>query len=220
MRANLKFLTTKFDEYNALCFDGVLPPLLLRISDSGRSLGVFRHPRLRNASSSRKCSISLSSSYDLPQSVVEDTIIHEMIHYFIWWKRLPDSSPHGPTFRKIMNEINSRHGRNISISHHSTANQLDSDTRHKNHYICMLTFGDGSRRVSFPARTRIFELHRIFSSHPDIVRLNWFWSSDPFFNRYSTCITPRAYAFNDKIESRLKEATPCICDGTIFKPTS
>ena len=89
---------------------------------------------------------------------IEDTIIHEMIHYYIGYNRLEDASAHGPLFLSIMNEINRKFGRNLTVSHKSTKEQREQlqDKRSHYHVIAVVNFHDG--------RTGIKVLPRVLRS--------------------------------------------------------
>lgn len=61
---------------------------------------------------------------DLPEELVEDTILHEMIHYYIAFNQWRDTSTHGQLFRREMKRINEKGGRHISISYRPNPEQL------------------------------------------------------------------------------------------------
>ena len=146
MRPTLDYVRRKFDEFNALCFNGDLPPIPLRMSNAGRSLGMFVHPRTWPAWKPRgkgECHMRISTRLDLPEEEVENTIIHEMIHYWIWYKGIRDNGQHGDAFMEKMREINRRHGRKITVRHRSSEEQLATDQHHRNNYICVQHWSDG-----------------------------------------------------------------------------
>lgn len=222
MRATLQFVRERFKRFNELYFNSELSEIELKLSNAGRSLGLFTHPRKRigtQPADGKGCSLTLSTRFDLPEEEVEDIILHEMIHCLIWHKGIRDTSPHGPAFRSKMEEINRKHGRNISVTHRSSDEQLASDRHHRNNYICVQNWRDGRRTLTVCARTFIFELHRTLSSHPQISRIEWFWSMDPWFNRYPLSRSAKVYRLEDEDFSRyFATATPCQCDGHTFRP--
>lgn len=57
---------------------------------------------------------------DLPEDVVKDTIIHEMIHYYIMSNQMQDTAPHGKLFIAKMQEINRKFNRNLAVTHRTT----------------------------------------------------------------------------------------------------
>lgn len=222
MRATADYVKAKFAGFNALCFDGELPLLPIRMSNAGRSLGMFVHPRRVGLFSRRDpqaCHIRISTRLDLPEREVEDTIIHEMIHYWIWYKGIKDSSTHGPAFIAKMREINTRHGRHITVSHRSSEAQLATDRHHRNNYICVQHWSDGRLTLTVSARTCIFDIHRAFTGHPQVECVEWFWSMDPWFNRFPVSRSAKAYLLRaEDFSTHFATATRCICDGRTLRP--
>lgn len=219
----MDYVKRKFDEFNCLCFGGELPSLPMRLSNSRSAFGLFVHPRRYPASAPRgvgECHMRISTRFDLPERDVEDTIIHEMIHYYIWYRRITDTSAHGKVFRGIMTQINKAFGRNLSISRKSSGEELDTDRHYKSHYICVTTMSDGEIGVTVCARTRLFDIWRAFNESPQVREMSWYWSRSPWFNRFPTARTPRIWRLGQEdYKTRFSNATPCECDGKTFRPT-
>ena len=118
MRASIEYVQRKFEEYNALMFGGHMPMIPIKLSDAKTFLGLCVS-KVKRLSDGRKqhydFEMRINTRIDLPENVVEDIIIHEMIHYFIGYNGLCDSSAHGTIFRSIMKTINANFNRNISI---------------------------------------------------------------------------------------------------------
>lgn len=224
MRPDVDFLKARFNQFNTLCFDSLLPDVTIRMSNAARSVGMFIHPRGYPAGKPRDaamCHIRISCRLDLPEREIEDIIIHEMIHYWIWFNAISDNGPHGNVFRTKMNEINSRYSRNISIRHKSTEEQLASDHHHRNNYICVQRWQNGDLTLTVCARTCIFNIHRAFAGDPRVQEVRWFWSQNPWFNRFPLSRTPKAYALaSSEFDTHFANATPCECDGRILRPNS
>lgn len=205
-----------FDRFNALCFEGSLPPVRIGLSRSRRTLGQFRH---RAAGGARECDILISVCYDLPAEEIEDVLIHEMIHYAIWHRRIPDRSAHGPVFRRMMEEINTRHGRRLSISHRSSPEERRTDTARRANYLCVTRWHDGRIGLTACASTCIFSIRRAFLNDPRVESVEWRWSTDPWFNRFPRSRTARACIITDAdYTARIIPARPCTCTDTEFKP--
>lgn len=222
MRASLDYVKRKFDEFNRLCFGGVLPPLPLRLSNARRALGMFVYPTRYPDSSPRgtgECHLRISTRLDLPENDVEDVIIHEMIHYYIWYMRIPDTGPHGKAFHAMMDRINRLHGRNLTVRHRTAEEEQATDTHSRDHYICVTSWRDGTRAVTSCARTRIFEINRVFRAETRVRSLEWYWTRDPWWNRYPNSITAKCYRISPSdLEEHLRDATPCECTDTVFRP--
>ncbi|MDE6257314.1 MAG: SprT-like domain-containing protein [Muribaculaceae bacterium] len=123
MKATIKYVENKFDEFNRQMFGGRLPKLPVRMSDAVTFLGMCV-AKVRTLPDGRKehfdFELRVSLRHDIPERDLEDVIIHEMIHYFIMYNELTDSSPHGELFKAMMHSINRTYGRNITISRRST----------------------------------------------------------------------------------------------------
>lgn len=220
MRADLRFIVEKYAEFNELCFEGVLPKVTLRVGMSRRTLGTLRYRKEVNGGKIKYSdfAITISSRFDLSQNVIEDTLIHEMIHLYLCVSNLEDNSAHGTRFRAMMNAINNRFGRHISVTHRSTETENESDISLRHHYICISHWRNGDICITVCARTRIFEIHRRLSQHPDIRTVEWYYSTNPHFNRFPSSRTPKFYRFLPDTLAALETAIRCICDGNYFRP--
>ncbi|MCM1051563.1 MAG: SprT-like domain-containing protein [Paenibacillus sp.] len=200
LRPTIEYIQERFDRYNSLMFGGRLPRIPVKISDAKSYLGqcVSRVATLPDGRKEHSgFELRISTRLDLPAETVDDTIIHEMIHYFIHYNGLPDTSAHGPIFRSIMHGINARYGRHISVSHHSTPEQrAESDSRPALHVIAVMTIKGlpaGHVGIKILPRTaaRVIEFHRRISSSPDVVNVSLYLHDDPFFNRYPVSVALR-----------------------------
>ena len=119
MMSEEESLTTKFNKYNDLIFSSKLPIPRLKWSRGKTRLGqngMQKKAKLGDEQTFYDYTISVSRYYNLTEEQIDDVLIHEMIHYFIAYTGQRDSSAHGTLFRSMMNDINQRFGRNITIS--------------------------------------------------------------------------------------------------------
>ncbi|MDE7408222.1 MAG: SprT-like domain-containing protein, partial [Muribaculaceae bacterium] len=139
MRADLKFVTDRFNTFNASVFGGQLPTPQFAIVTARTFAGRFTYRIKRGPLGTRHAydpCLRISRCFDMPQNEIEDIILHEMIHYYIFHKRITDNAPHGRQFRHIMQKINALHGRNITISARIDRSTGSTDTRVRQHLIC------------------------------------------------------------------------------------
>lgn len=221
MRPDPLYLYRKFKEYNELYFEGQLPPIELRTDTALRRLGAFLYPKRcqdRNPETVKRCRISVNRRYDLPESEVEDTLIHEMIHYYVWYHRLDGEPPHGPAFCRQMERINALSGRCMKIRGNLTSDQRATDRERRPNYICVSFWNDGHIAVTVCAKSRVFDIHGALSRYPLVKRVEWYWSLDTWFNRFPRVITPKAFRLSQEdYDSRFHDAVPCECDGRTFR---
>lgn len=220
MRATISFVTEKFRLFNKEIFASTLPEIPLRISRSARTLGALKYKVTRRGRTKTLSDFSLwiSGTFDLPQREIEDTVIHEMIHLYICHHNLNDTSSHGQIFRTMMATINQRHGRSVSISHRSTLEQptvYAGSSSVKSHYIIVTTFKNEEKNITLCAATKIFEFHRqlVVLSGKDIKSWEWYYSRDPYFNRFPRSRTLKFYKIDSETTRHLAEAHRCVCDG-------
>ena len=221
MRPTQSFLRQKFNEYNVKFFAGELREIPIEIRNLGRKLGHFAVTYHRNFfhKSVGAIKIGLSDRYDLEQDVVEDVLLHEMIHYYLWTKNIADNRVHGENFRKIMMRINREGGRHITVTHNTTTEEAQSDRSVKDHYICVIYIRNREPMFYHSPRTRIFEAHRTLSTQVrNLIGIQWYWTRDKWFNRYPFPRTLKCFELTEEDNAHLRSAVRCECDGNRFQP--
>lgn len=226
MRPTLPYIKQKFDNFNQLCFGGKLPPITIVLSNARTYLGLCAFKTKRDKCGRRQhydFRLRISTRFVLPEEEIEDTILHEMIHYAIALSNLKDTSTHGVVFRRMMDDLNTHFGRHISISHRITEEQrAEAAAKHPRQYVVALVhFTDGRiglkvieartakklpSNASADARTARFvpahpERIRTYRSGvsrvPEIANVCFYASSNPFFERYPASAALKVY-FTDE----------------------
>ena len=221
MKPTTDDLQQQFDALNNQCFGGQLPKVRIQLSKARTYLGQLGYKRRRKLLGGWEYYdyvIRISIRLEHTEDEIIDTLLHEMIHLYISVNHLKDTSTHGVLFRKIMNELNTRYGRHITVSHHRTKEELEQDTQQRLHLLCVSTFNNGERGITIAARSRIFELWDRMKRFPKVTDTRWYVSDDPFFNRYPRSLTPKIYRISGSdLETHLKNAKPLIRqEGKIF----
>ena len=162
MKVTLEYVERKFAEFNDLMFEGKLKPLPFRLSRARTFLGMVRYKRKRKLFGGWHYSdfqFVISSLYDMPENEVEDTIIHEMIHYWIFSNQMQDNKPHGNLFCGKMEEINRRFGRHLTVTHTKTEADLSNDREIRRHLICISKIKDSDTLgITIASKTKLFML--------------------------------------------------------------
>lgn len=197
-------------------FGGQLPDIPLELSRASSYIGICTFKTRKKWFGKAEYydfRIRISTRLDLSDAEVEDTLIHEMIHYWIRLNRIQDTSAHGREFRRMMNEINQRYGRHITVSHRPTKEQREEalDKRPRMRVIAILSFKDGREGLKLlPKKGRsISAYHRNAMRSGEITGIEYYLCDDPWFNRY-----PTSSAFNvlfvpmDPVRAHLSTATP------------
>lgn len=197
MTPTVEYLEERFDTFNRMCFDGALPRIPIKLSRARTFVGrlIYRPVRDWRGRVVRREDyvLRISTYFDLPEAEIEDTLIHEMIHYWIAWKGIKDTSSHGKEFRRIMKEINALHGRHLTISHKSTPEEQDRDTRVRDHWFCVSQLANGRTALTVAAQPCIARIRRAFRWSPTVRSQTWYHSRDPWFNRYPHCRSPKIF---------------------------
>ena len=191
MVPTIQYIEAKFKEYNTLMFDGSLqmPPIKLsRARTFVAQCAAKKRRTLFHGIRLFDFSLKFSTCFDLPEKEWEDTIIHEMIHYYIGVNGLKDTSAHGKLFRQMMDEINLRFSRNLSISHTATPEQKEElyNARKVWHVIALVYLADGRKGLKVLPRIvqRVKRYRTMMLRDPRISRIELFMSNDTYFNRF------------------------------------
>ena len=191
MKANIAYVQEKFREFNRLMFGGKLPEPPMTITNAKTYFGVcaFRkHRKWNGRLEYSDFKIRISRRFDLLKEEIDDTIIHEMIHYWIGLFSPADMPGHSPLFRKMMKEINQRFDRNIRVSHRLSAEQLEQtiDNRPKKHVVARVMLKDGRIGIKvIPCMERhIRRYQRGMMASGKVGSIEFFQTTDPFFNRF------------------------------------
>ncbi len=152
MIPTIPYIERKFEEFNKQMFAGELPPIPIVLSDAKTFLGKCVYKKRLGKDGKIEYydfKLRINTRIDLPENEVEDTLIHEMIHYFIGYKRLEDASSHGPLFMHIMNTINEKYGRNITVTFKGTSEQQEQlvDKKQRYHVVALVKFHDGKTGI-------------------------------------------------------------------------
>ena len=109
MIPTVEYIQKRFDEFNVRYFGGQLHPVPVKLSHAKGFLGKMCYTRrkqgLFRGYKNEDFQLRINVRIDLPETVVEDTILHEMIHYFIAYNNYHDTSTHGQLFRREMTRI-------------------------------------------------------------------------------------------------------------------
>lgn len=215
MRPSLQFIHERFDFFNKLVFDGRLPQIRIRISSSVRTYGSLRHPRVfRSAPKASDFTLSVSNRLDLDRTVIEDTLIHEMIHLYILYFRIEDTSAHGPEFRRMMNEINSLHGRNITVSRRVESAERATDRVVRPRLVIVSELAGGESAVTVCSSRSAAGFAEILQSNSRIRKWHIYLSADPVFAAYPLSRKLRFYRIApDELARVLRNARHVVYDG-------
>lgn len=220
MRATVEFITKIFNEFNELCFEGKLPLLPIEECRSRGFMGVFNFKTRVDEYGTEmpyEMKLRISTVYDMDEKVVKDTILHEMIHYYITYYRIKDTSPHGEVFLKIMNTINKKYDRHITVTLDKDREVESTDQEKKDHFICVCEYGHDMVFLQC-ARTRILQIHQELANDKRITKVTWYYTENSFFNRFPNSTKARLLKISRmELIDNLENATELECDGQTLR---
>ena len=210
MIASAEFVKEAFVRFHAEIFSGQLPVPHFQLSRARSFLGKLRYKVTPRALGRKPVysdyTLIISTLYDLPQTELEDVVIHEMIHYLLMIRGIEDSSAHGPQFRSYMNAINERFGRNITISHKGRA----ADTK-RVHYVGVCEL-NGEVKAVGASRDKVRKLQQedklgLIVCSKDMAprlaagvrkifpvsKIDWYVTNHPYFNKFPHLRTVKMY---------------------------
>ena len=221
MIATVPYIACKFAEFNKQYFNDSLPAVPIRLSNAKGFLGKLCFRKVRTGWLGRTTNIDfvlrINTRIDLPEEVVEDTILHEMIHYYIAVNQWEDSSAHGRLFRQEMARINAT-GRHIRISQRLTPEQMQqANGKQKVRVVAVVHFSDGRKGIKVVPKqvAHILRFHRAVSRHFSITHVDWYLTIAPAFARFPSSSALRIYVPDDMetLEFALQKSHRILCDG-------
>lgn len=223
MIPTIPFIQDRFHLFNRLYFNSILPDIPIRLSRARTFLGklVFRKQRTGIFFQKTRHTdflMRINAAYDLPEDLLEDVILHEMIHYYIAYQHLPDASAHGPLFREHMKRINALGNRHITISHRPLAALTPAPTAQRRgtgqrpartRVVCIVRFADGRTGIKvLPKQVpAILAFDQAAPLAFPISTLEYYLSADPFFAPYPTSRALRIYLLTTPKKPKKQQAT-------------
>ena len=116
MIANQETMVDSFWDCNEKYFDNSLPTPWFETVNSISVIGKFEyHKNKRNSKKPiRDQVIKMSDCFDYPEKDFIETMVHEMIHYYIAWNRIKVLRSHGRVFMRMANEMKEKYGLNVT----------------------------------------------------------------------------------------------------------
>jgi len=119
MKINGLWILTAFVEYNYLYFNNELPTPEFGIMHGCRTLGYFSVQRDAPIGLTEK--IEISDFYDYTEEEFRDVLVHEMVHYYLYYTGEDTRIRHGKAFKRMATWLNNEYDLNITkyidISH-------------------------------------------------------------------------------------------------------
>lgn len=179
MELTVSYLQRKFDQYNKEFFGNVLPFIKIRIGRSKKNFGTYQYTYSMSTGKCLEQHIMISKYYNRTAKQYDETLIHEMIHYYIKFMGIKDNNSHGREFVKIMNRINSSSDFNINITRSSQG--LTSDIEDNKVYRIMKFNYNGNTYYA-----KVSNNFNIRSYSKIINNVSFFRTKDNYFSNWRT----------------------------------
>lgn len=188
MKVTKEYIEQRFLEFNDLMFQGALPLPTIVLSNVKSYVGACTYRKRRKLFGGTEFydfKLRFNTRVDLPREELDDTIIHEMIHYSILLGKRRDASAHGPLFREMMNKINHDYNRHITISHKGSRDEL-LETKRKMRNIAVVRFKDGKVGIKVLPQnpTSVMSYYRKASSSTEVQSVIIYRSDNQFFSKF------------------------------------
>lgn len=211
MKPTIYDIINLYEKYNKLIFNNQLPRPTLLLSDRKRGVGLTKCKTMVNPDGKKRnydFSISISTYWDLPEEEYIDTLVHEMIHYYIAYHNIEDNAMHGKVFMKMMNEITLKHGIKISVNFTPTEEIISSGKgRERLHYICVAEGEKEDHYLIVAAKNKLSDLQEQIPKIPGLKNIKWYTTKDPFFDEQPIAVSPSMREIDRELLNRhLKSA--------------
>lgn len=191
MQIDVKWLSTNFNRFNKDYFNGELPFPRFRIGHSRTRLGWLKsevkgfdhHHSKDKSEDNRVFTICLSNYWEGDESFFQNTLLHEMIHFYIAYHQYKDDKPHGMLFRSQMERLNLL-GWDISVS--KKLGQLEPAEKKTNGLRVVLAIVTDNDKyfLSVISQGTVRQLEREIRRLTGFKKHLWYITNDPYFQTF------------------------------------
>lgn len=196
MKLTVDILREWFRQFDADYFGSTLPMPRIAISKARTRLGTMACRKQRRLLRwvYSDFTIRISTYYEQSEREYQTTLLHEMIHYYIMYKHIPDTSSHGRVFREMMRRLNSQYGWHITISS-SMRGKKPSDPQAagtSTFLVLAITMRSGERMFSVVSPRSARRIDTMACAVSEILDHRWYMSQDDYFRDFPKVRSLRA----------------------------
>lgn len=226
MEITLNWIKENYEKYNTLIFKGNLPhegkfrkkdgklcDFSLEVSHTKTALGHLRWDGTDHRI--MHYTIKISNLYDRNEKDYIDTLVHEMIHFYIAYTCTRDTSPHGKVFKSMMKDLNAKYGLNMSVRTKINAPIIGLG---KGNIYTVMTMAtkDGRYFVSSVNKKYAKDVQMIADRWGGAKEINWYKTTDPMFATWTKVRKLRGTLFSksnyERVVDKLKNDLVNIAD--------
>lgn len=183
MELTVKILREWFTRFNAEYFGGKLPEPRLLVSSARTQLGQFSCRRVRKGwlrgYTTTGYTIKVSDYYDMEERDYQQTLLHEMLHFYIAYTGRRDTSAHGQLFRQLAAQLNEAGGWHITATSRTEQYAVRRQQADAQYLLSLIQTTDGHHYLSVvnPSYRRYIE--RQAARSPQVQSLHFVVSTAP-----------------------------------------
>ena len=202
MTITTDILVKKFNKFNDRFFNSSLPAIDILITKEKNRFGSFEYMRQydyhlgRTIEVPRK--ISISSYYDMDEKFIDETLIHEMIHYYIAHRKIQDNNSHGYYFMAYAKRISDSSEYSIT-AHGSAKGLIPSNYKKKDYYIVTFKYM-GESYFSRISKSRVGSREYIMGNFAHVTDIAFYKSDDVRLDMYRQCTARLSLNSPSKLE--------------------
>ena len=194
---NDDFLTHNFERFNREIFRNELPKVHFICSRARTYAAQYcyrKAPFTHKTIPESRC-IRYSVFHSFPEKVLEEILVHEMLHLYIEVKKLKDSSPHGRIFKTLAAQIREGYGYNVNVSLKTDATQASGNDGNSEEsgvnaracprqFFCLLEFDNGNYGICTVTQAALFRPWDRLGPAFHCKKWKWYVSQHPFFLKF------------------------------------
>ena len=101
-----------FRQFNKDYFGNILPMPYIKIRHSVNTLGYFSY--MQNEMSGTTETLEISDFYAYTSNQLRDIVVHEMIHYYLYYIGEDVRLKHGKSFKRMARQLNQTYGLHVT----------------------------------------------------------------------------------------------------------
>ena len=188
MKADKEWMAKWFAIFNSRYFSGRLPVPGFYVSMAKTALGVARWET--GPGGAKRYRIGLSNYYERTEDDFKNTLLHEMVHYYIGFSGQRDTSAHGRLFRAWMERLN-KEGWRISVSERSGGLVRRAGASAKPVLALALKLRGGQFFLSAVNPVYAVSIDKEAAANPLVEERGWLVSTDEYLGGFSKVRTLR-----------------------------
>ena len=197
MTLTVDILRVWFRQFNDEYFGGELPVPRIVLSKSRTRLGTMACKCTRRLMRRvySDFTIRISIFYEQTEREFQTTLLHEMIHYYIMYKHIPDTSAHGRVFSGMMQRLNTQYGWNITVSSSMRGHAIadaQAAARTRTYVVLALVLDSGERMLTVVSPRSARKIDALAHGTARITDHRWYMTQDHYFDDFPQVRSLRA----------------------------